>query len=105
MKCFLRTNSPEIRSKLEESGLIVCACCSFPTTEWLVYSGVPPSVHGVFPGNDEEEWGTEGLFGNKDTFKDVFLSNHKDYIDCGENVGLFIETIKKLTEASMSQYE
>lgn len=95
MKCFLRANSPEIRNRIEENGIKVCVCCTFPVAEWLNYSEVTPNiVHGVYPGDDEEEWGTEGLFGNKSTFKDIYLAEHKDYIDCGEDVELFIETIK-----------
>lgn len=95
MKCFLRANSPEIRKKLEENGVSVCICCTFPTAEWISYCAATINrVHGVYPGDDEDEWGTEGLFGNGSNFKDVFLADHKDYVDCGEDVELFIETIK-----------
>lgn len=97
MKCFLRANSLEIRSKLEENGISACVCCAFSNADWLSYSEVTPNiVHGVYPGDDEEEWGTERIFGNKDTFKEIFLSEHKNYIDCGEDVDLFIRTIKEL---------
>lgn len=97
MKCFLRANSPEIRKKLEENEIKVCTCCEFEDSEWISYSQATPGiVHGVYPGDDEEEWGTERIFGNKDTFKEVFLSEHKNYIDCGEDVDLFIRTIKEL---------
>lgn len=97
MKCFLRTNSPEIRNKLEENGITVCVCATFQSAEWLSHSGINKrfQVHGIYPGDNKEEWGTEGVFGNKNNFKDIFLSDHNDYIDCGEDTDLFIETIKE----------
>lgn len=93
MKCFLRANSKEIRDRLHEEKIYVCSCASYKDAEWLVCDK-PPYVHGVYPGNDEEEIGTEVVFGNKDTFKDVFLSLRRDYVDCGEDVESFIKAIK-----------
>ena len=93
MKCFLRTNSPKILRKLTKADILVCVCSGFNDAEWLSYNEI--AVHGVYPGDDEEELGTELIFGTKDTFKDIFLEQNKDYVDCGEDVELFIETIKR----------
>lgn len=94
MKCFLRANSPEIRKKLEENGIKVCACCEFEGSEWISHSqSTPGTVHGVFPGDKEEHWWSEDYFGTKETFKDIFLENAQDHKDCGEDVDLFIKTI------------
>lgn len=96
MKCFLRANSTEIRQRLKDSGIEACICTTFNNAEWLSYSecGKSLEVHGIYPGNDKEEWGTERIFGNKDNFKEVFLSNNRDYMDCGEDIDLFIKAIK-----------
>lgn len=95
MKCFLRSNSPEIRKKLEENGIEVCVCCEFEGSEWISYSqATPGTVHGIFPGDNEELW-SEDYFGTKETFKDIFLRDAQDYKDCGEDVDLFIKTIKE----------
>lgn len=93
MKCFLRTNSEKIRGLLKEAGITVCVCAAFPQSEWLVHSSpsMPYSVHGVYPADDDEPEGI--FFGNKDNFKEIFLRDHKDYVDCGEDVELFIKTI------------
>lgn len=95
MKCFLRTNSEEIRNLLEKVGISVCVCAAFPQSEWLVHSSpnTPYSVHGVYPADDDEP--ERVFFGNKDNFKEVFLQDRKDYVDCMEDVELFIKTIKE----------
>ena len=93
MNCFLRANSAKIRQTLEDNNIKLCACCSFPDAEWLVYSGYE-SVHGVYPSNDDIKYGTKGLFGNKSTFKAIFLHEHSSYTDCKKDVNLFIKTIK-----------
>lgn len=91
MKCFLRTNSPEIRDRIpKECDILVCGCALFPESEWLCFSGVN-GVHGVFPADDPVY---QSLFGTKDNFKELFLERHKDFVDCGEDVELFIKTIK-----------
>lgn len=97
MKCFLRMNSPEIRKKLEDNGISVCICTEFPNAEWLSHAGIPMpfQVHGVYPGNEEKEIGSEKIFGNKGNFKDLFLASNKDAVDCGTDVDLFISTINK----------
>ncbi len=99
MKCFLRLNSPEIREKLTQNGIFVCLCCEFEDAEWLCCQD-SKIVHGIYP---DDEY-SEELLGNKEVFKDTFLLTHKDYIDCREDISLFIKTIE-LTEASMSQNE
>lgn len=92
MKSFLRTNSKEIRARILNEGIECCPCSEFLDAEWLYFSNA--KVHGVYPGNDEEEPGTEFIFGNKDNFKNIFLADHTDCIDCGEDVDLFIKMIK-----------
>lgn len=91
MKCFLRANSPEIRLELAKAIIPLCRCTKFEDAEWLSYNG--EVVHGVMPGDDEEEFGTEAIFGNKNNFKEIFLAEHKDYVDCEKNINLFIKLI------------
>ena len=94
MKCFLRTNSLEIREALKKNGLTVCICAEFEKSEWLTYApNAPYNIHGVYPAEDDEP--EAYYFGNKDTFKEIFLANNKDFIDCGEDVEFFIRTIKR----------
>ena len=94
MKCFLRTNSPEIRKQITNAGITVCICASFPQSEWLTYSEANPvyHVHGVYPADDDEP--EKFYFGDKSNFKEIFLEGAKDYLDCGEDVELFIKTVK-----------
>ena len=55
---ILKQNSREIRKQLEDAGIHVCICASFPDNCWLDYSTeVANGVHGV--GCYGEEVGTK----------------------------------------------
>ena len=87
MRCFIRKNTPELRTKLEEMGYHVCTCASFADAMWLnnFYNDGNFSIHGL--GFDDEGSG-EAACGR-------FLAENKTRdipdIDCGEDEELFLE--------------
>lgn len=101
MHCFLRTNSEEVRDRIKNSDIDVCSCCSFTDAEWLY--GSHNSVHGIFPAK-EGDWDAK-YFGTKENFKEMFLTNNPDCVDCGEDVELFIKTIHGESQGRQSQAE
>ena len=47
--CFIRKNTPELRSKLKELGYDICCCTEFKDACWLntFLLNKTPSVHGI----------------------------------------------------------
>ena len=86
-KAFLRLNSLEIRDKLEVYKINLCPCAKFDEALWLSTSrleGAKP-VHGI--GSDLD------IIVDYTPEKELerFLKEESsDYIDCGENVEMFI---------------
>lgn len=34
--CIIKSNTPELRQRLEQSGISVCICSSFKEADWLI---------------------------------------------------------------------
>ena len=49
--CIIKSNTPELRQRLEQSGISVCICSSFKEADWLCCweSNMAYDVHGVYP--------------------------------------------------------
>ena len=49
--CIIKSNTPELRQRLEQAGISVCICSSFKDADWLCCweSNMPYDVHGVYP--------------------------------------------------------
>lgn len=94
---FIRKNTPELREKIEKSGLGICTCVYFEGSIWLhsTYLSIKERLSGV-----KEVHGLGyGILEDDDTSETVvnrFLENLKssEYnttFDCGTNEDLFIE--------------
>lgn len=89
--CFIRKNTPELRTKLKELGYYICSCAEFEDSIWLRTSFCTnkPTVHGI--GFVDEDY-----IGRKTTQEelDFFLyENSKSKnprIDCGDNEKMFL---------------
>lgn len=89
--CFIRKNTPELRTKLKELGYYICSCAEFEDSIWLRTSFITnkPVIHGIGYFNED-------LTGRKTTQEelDFFLSENctseNPRIDCGDNEELFI---------------
>ncbi len=90
MRCFLRINSSKIREELKKY-VKLCKCTEFEDSEWLEYNSTDGRVHGIFPAEKDSLY--IDIFGDKSNFKQKFLENNSNYIDCGKNVKLFIKLI------------
>lgn len=86
-KCFiLKENSEEIRKKITDAGITVCACASFVDADWLDYStAVGNGVHG-------NGYPFEGM--TKEETRALFLHEVKNPFWC-DTVDDFINEIKK----------
>lgn len=74
-KCFIRMNTPELRSKLKDMGYRVCRCTEETTAVYLMAGH--GDIHAV---HDE----------SVDIFEDEVKSGTCKLIDCGDNEFLFI---------------
>lgn len=74
-KCFIRKNTPELRSKLKDMGYRVCRCTEETTVVYLMAGH--GDIHAV---HDE----------SVDIFEDEVKSGTCKLIDCGDNEQLFI---------------
>lgn len=94
---FIRKNTPELREKIEKSGLGICTCANFEGSIWLhsTYLGVRERLSGV---KEVHGLGFE-ILEKDDTPETVinrFLEDLKSRennttLDCGTNEDLFIE--------------
>lgn len=96
VECFIRKNTPELRSKLEDLGFYICPCVNFKNSVWLSTCKTSldednpkkTSIHGIgywdetYPCSTVEEALNFFLGENENT-------DNPD-IDCGENEELFI---------------
>ena len=93
---FIRKNTPELREKIEKSGLGICICANFEGSIWLhsTYLGVKERLSGV-----KEVHGLGYGFQEKDTpetvinrfLEDIKSRENNTTFDCGTNEDLFIE--------------
>lgn len=74
-KCFIRMNTPELRSKLKDMGYRVCRCTGETTAVYLMAGH--GDIHAV---HDE----------SVDIFEDEVKSGTCKLIDCGDNEQLFL---------------
>lgn len=98
---FLRANSKEIRKKIREANISVCACAEFEDANWL---NCYPRTEMCFDVHGEGYWDETDLQENRNSEAQhqIFLYELKEhckkynvkYLDCGEDVDLFINTIK-----------
>lgn len=94
---FIRKNTPELREKIEKSGLGVCTCAYFEDSIWLhsTYldvrdrlSGVK-EVHGLGYGIQEKDDTPETVVNG--FLEDIKSRKNNTTFDCGTNEDLFIE--------------
>lgn len=94
---FIRKNTPELREKIEKSGLGICTCVNFEGSIWLhsTYLGVKERLSGV---KEVHGLGFE-ILGKDDTpetvvnrfLEDLKSRDNNTTLDCGTNEDLFIE--------------
>ncbi|HJF70868.1 MAG TPA: hypothetical protein K8V05_08965 [Butyricimonas virosa] len=77
-KCFIRINTPELRSKLKKMGYRVCRCTEETTAVYLMAGH--GDIHAV---HDE----------SVDIFEDEVKSGACKLIDCGDNEQLFLALV------------
>jgi hypothetical protein len=87
--CFIRKNTPELRSKLKELGYDICCCTEFKDACWLntFLLDKEHSVHGVGYLDEEEPLTLEQRL--QCFLADNARSEHPN-IDCGTNEELFL---------------
>lgn len=87
--CFIRKNTPELRSKLKELGYDICCCTEFKDACWLntFLLNKTPSVHGIGYINEAEPLTLEKRL--QCFIEDNARSEHPN-IDCGNNEELFL---------------
>ena len=44
--CIIKSNTPELRQRLEQSGISVCICSSFKEADWCVDNGYAKTYNG-----------------------------------------------------------
>lgn len=80
--CFIRKNTIELRSRLEEIGYRICGCCFFDGWDWLHCSILNNGlVHGIDTKFDED-------YGYVPS--EVFPYDFKYSIDCGTDDEMFL---------------
>jgi hypothetical protein len=87
--CFIRKNTPELRSKLKELGYDICCCTEFKDSCWLntLLLDKEHSVHGIGYINEAEPLPLEKRL--QCFLEDNARSEHPN-IDCGTNEELFL---------------
>ena len=65
--CIIKSNTPELRQRLEQSGISVCICSSFKEADWLCCweSNMAYDVHGVYPDEVDDLTG--------ETYQELYL--------------------------------
>lgn len=87
--CFIRKNTPELRSKLKELGYDICCCTGFKDACWLTtfLFDKEHSVHGIGYLDEVEPLPLEKRL--QCFLEDNARSEHP-VIDCGENEQMFL---------------
>lgn len=90
VECFIRKNTPELRSKLENLGFHVCSCTKFEDSVWLntCKLGLETSIHGK--GYFDETYPCTSVDETLNLFLEENKASAHPAIDCGENEKLFI---------------
>lgn len=101
--CFIRKNTPELRSKLKELGYDICCCTEFKDACWLntFLLDKEHSVHGVGYLDEVEPLPLEKRL--QCFLEDNARSEHPD-IDCGENEQMFLALAAMRDDSDINQY-
>jgi hypothetical protein len=89
--CFIRKNTPELRTKLKELGYHICSCAEFEDSIWLRTSFITnePTVHGI-GFIDEDYTGRKTTQEELDFFLYENSKSKNPRIDCGDNEEIFL---------------
>lgn len=90
--CFIRKNTPYLRTALKEIGYDLCPCCEFLNWDWLHTSEF--GVHGIETVFSEEMGGIPA--------ESFLLEDAEDYIDCGEDEEMFLKLAKEVYEKTIN---
>lgn len=101
--CFIRKNTPELRSKLKELGYDICCCTEIKDAYWLntFLLDKTPSVHGIGYLDEVEPLTLEKRL--QCFLEDNARSEHP-VIDCGINEELFLALAALRDDSNENQW-